>query len=47
MTYEEAEAILCGFYNDTWSTDDPEWWQEMIEFIMESESADAAREWLR
>lgn len=46
MTYEEAEELVCEFYNWTWAQDDPDWWRDMIEAIREQPSVDAARAWL-
>lgn len=45
-THEEADGILAEVYNDSWMHDDTEWWQEMVEFVMEYDSVEAAREWL-
>jgi len=44
-TYEQAEALICEFYNDTWAQDDPDWWADMIEFVTEHRTLADARQW--
>jgi len=34
-TYAEADAALAAYYSPVWADEDPEWWADMIEAVME------------
>lgn len=38
ITRKQAEDLLSANYSPAWSWDDPEWWEDMVEFLMEFRS---------
>jgi hypothetical protein len=52
ITYLQASDLLAENYGAHWSFDDPEWWENMCEALMEYPSVHALRRsegwaWLR
>ena len=46
MSHDEAEELILEVFND-WSHDDPEWWHDMVEAVMDCGTAERARGFLQ
>lgn len=38
ITVKQAQDLLAENYGGHWSYDDPEWWQDMVEYLTEFRS---------
>ncbi len=46
MTREAAVALLVEFYTEVHAQEDPEWWEEMIQILLQQGTVAAARRWI-